>query len=281
MRVLGLPEFLHHPKRTLVMGVINVTPDSFSDGGESLVTEGAVLRGIQMIRDGVDIIDIGGESTRPGAPRISPEEEKARVLPVLRALSDYDTVLSIDTMRAEVAEEAIAAGASIVNDVSGGLADADMPRLIADVRVPYVVMHWRGFSDSMQKLAIYEATAKEIRHELADRVEKLTKAGVDIDQIILDPGLGFAKEPDHNWDVLQEIESFEKLKRPLLVGASRKRFLGALLNDGERDRDVKGREAATVAVTTMLAERKVWGVRVHNVRDSRDAIEVVTRWGKK
>ena len=281
MRVLGLPEFLHHPKRTLVMGVINVTPDSFSDGGESLVTESAVLRGIQMIRDGVDIIDIGGESTRPGAPRISPEEEKARVLPVLRALSDYDTVLSIDTMRAEVAEEAIAAGASIVNDVSGGLADADMPRLIADVRVPYVVMHWRGFSDSMQKLAIYEATAKEIRHELADRVEKLTKAGVDIDQIILDPGLGFAKEPDHNWDVLQEIESFEKLKRPLLVGASRKRFLGALLNDGERDRDVKGREAATVAVTTMLAERKVWGVRVHNVRDSRDAIEVVTRWGKK
>ena len=281
MRVLGLPEFLHHPKRTLVMGVINVTPDSFSDGGESLVTESAVLRGIQMIRDGVDIIDIGGESTRPGAPRISPEEEKARVLPVLRALSDYDTVLSIDTMRAEVAEEAIAAGASIVNDVSGGLADADMPRLIADVRVPYVVMHWRGFSDSMQKLAIYEATAKEIRHELADRVEKLTKAGVDIDQIILDPGLGFAKEPDHNWDVLQEIESFEKLKRPLLVGASRKRFLGTLLNDGERDRDVKGREAATVAVTTMLAERKVWGVRVHNVRDSRDAIEVVTRWGKK
>ncbi|MEI6250256.1 MAG: dihydropteroate synthase [Actinomycetes bacterium] len=281
MRVLGLPEFLHHPKRTLVMGVINVTPDSFSDGGESLVTEGAVLRGIQMIRDGVDIIDIGGESTRPGAPRISPEEEKARVLPVLRALSDYDTVLSIDTMRAEVAEEAIAAGASIVNDVSGGLADADMPRLIADVRVPYVVMHWRGFSDSMQKLAIYEATAKEIRHELADRVEKLTKAGVDIDQIILDPGLGFAKEPDHNWDVLQEIESFEKLKRPLLVGASRKRFLGTLLNDGERDRDVKEREAATIAVTTMLAERKVWGVRVHNVRDSRDAIEVVTRWGKK
>lgn len=281
MRVLGLPEFLHHPKRTLVMGVINVTPDSFSDGGESLLTEGAVLRGIQMIRDGVDIIDIGGESTRPGAPRISPEEEKARVLPVLRALSDYDTVLSIDTMRAEVAEEAIAAGASIVNDVSGGLADADMPRLIADVRVPYVVMHWRGFSDSMQKLAIYEATAKEIRHELADRVEKLTKAGVDIDQIILDPGLGFAKEPDHNWDVLQEIESFEKLKRPLLVGASRKRFLGALLNDGERDRDVKEREAATIAVTTMLAERKVWGVRVHNVRDSRDAIEVVTRWGKK
>ena len=234
-----------------------------------------------MIRDGVDIIDIGGESTRPGAPRISPEEEKARVLPVLRTLSDYDTVLSIDTMRAEVAEEAIAAGASIVNDVSGGLADADMPRLIADVRVPYVVMHWRGFSDSMQKLAIYEATAKEIRHELADRVEKLTKAGVDIDQIILDPGLGFAKEPDHNWDVLQEIESFEKLKRPLLVGASRKRFLGTLLNDGERDRDVKEREAATIAVTTMLAERKVWGVRVHNVRDSRDAIEVVTRWGKK
>jgi len=281
MRVLGLPEFLHHPKRTLVMGVINVTPDSFSDGGESLVTESAVLRGLQMIRDGVDIIDIGGESTRPGAPRISPEEEKARVLPVLRALSDYDTVLSIDTMRAEVAEEAIAAGASIVNDVSGGLADAEMPRLIADVRVPYVVMHWRGFSDSMQKLAIYEATAKEIRHELADRVEKLTKAGVDIDQIILDPGLGFAKEPDHNWDILQEIESFEKLKRPLLVGASRKRFLGALLNDGERDRDVKEREAATVAVTTMLAERKVWGVRVHKVRDSRDAIEVVTRWGKK
>ena len=281
MRVLGLPEFLHKPKRTLVMGIINVTPDSFSDGGENAGTESAVMRGIQMIREGVDIIDIGGESTRPGASRISPEEEKARVLPVLRALADYDTVLSIDTMRAEVAEEAIAAGASIVNDVSGGLADSDMPRLIADVRVPYVVMHWRGFSDSMQKLAVYEVTAKEVRHELAERIEKLTKAGVEIDQIILDPGLGFAKEPDHNWDVLQAIESFEKLKRPLLVGASRKRFLGILLNDGEGDRDVKEREAATIAVTTMLAERKVWGVRVHNVRDSRDAIEVVKRWGKK
>ena len=281
MRVLGLPEFLHKPKRTLVMGIINVTPDSFSDGGENAATESAVMRGIQMIHEGVDIIDIGGESTRPGASRISPEEEKARVLPVLRALADYDTVLSIDTMRAEVAEEAIAAGASIVNDVSGGLADSDMPRLIADVRVPYVVMHWRGFSDSMQKLAVYEVTAKEVRHELAERIEKLTKAGVEIDQIILDPGLGFAKEPDHNWDVLQAIESFEKLKRPLLVGASRKRFLGTLLNDGEGDRDVKEREAATIAVTTMLAERKVWGVRVHNVRDSRDAIEVVTRWGKK
>lgn len=281
MRVLGLPEFLHKPKRTLVMGIINVTPDSFSDGGENAGTESAVMRGIQMIREGVDIIDIGGESTRPGASRISPEEEKARVLPVLRALADYDTVLSIDTMRAEVAEEAIAAGASIVNDVSGGLADSDMPRLIADVRVPYVVMHWRGFSDSMQKLAVYEVTAKEVRHELAERIEKLTKAGVEIDQIILDPGLGFAKEPDHNWDVLQAIESFEKLKRPLLVGASRKRFLGRLLNDGEGDRDVKEREAATIAVTTMLAERKVWGVRVHNVRDSRDAIEVVKRWGKK
>ena len=281
MRVLGLPEFLHKPKRTLVMGIINVTPDSFSDGGENAGTESAVMRGIQMIREGVDIIDIGGESTRPGASRISPEEEKARVLPVLRALADYDTVLSIDTMRAEVAEEAIAAGASIVNDVSGGLADSDMPRLIADVRVPYVVMHWRGFSDSMQKLAVYEVTAKEVRHELAERIEKLNKAGVEIDQIILDPGLGFAKEPDHNWDVLQAIESFEKLKRPLLVGASRKRFLGRLLNDGEGDRDVKEREAATIAVTTMLAERKVWGVRVHNVRDSRDAIEVVKRWGKK
>ena len=281
MRVLGLPEFLHKPKRTLVMGIINVTPDSFSDGGENAGTESAVMRGIQMIREGVDIIDIGGESTRPGASRISPEEEKARVLPVLRALADYDTVLSIDTMRAEVAEEAIAAGASIVNDVSGGLADSDMPRLIADVRVPYVVMHWRGFSDSMQKLAVYEVTAKEVRHELAERIEKLTKAGVEIDQIILDPGLGFAKEPDHNWDVLQAIESFEKLKRPLLVGASRKRFLGRLLNDGEGDRDVKEREAATIAVTTMLAERKVWGVRVHNVRDSRDAIEEVKRWGKK
>ncbi|PHX75835.1 MAG: dihydropteroate synthase [Actinobacteria bacterium] len=281
MRVLGLPEFLHKPKRTLVMGIINVTPDSFSDGGENAGTESAVMRGIQMIRECVDIIDIGGESTRPGASRISPEEEKARVLPVLRALADYDTVLSIDTMRAEVAEEAIAAGASIVNDVSGGLADSDMPRLIADVRVPYVVMHWRGFSDSMQKLAVYEVTAKEVRRELAERIEKLTKAGVEIDQIILDPGLGFAKEPDHNWDVLQAIESFEKLKRPLLVGASRKRFLGRLLNEGEGDRDVKEREAATIAVTTMLAERKVWGVRVHNVRDSRDAIEVVTRWGKK
>ena len=274
MKVLGLPSNLVHQKRTLVMGVINVTSDSFSDGGDNLDIEVAIASGLRMIQDGADIIDIGGESTRPGAERTSYEEETARVLPVIRALSDSAAIISVDTMRARVAAEAVEAGAHIVNDVSGGLADPAMAEFIAAARIPYVVMHWRGHSDEMSQHATYKKVTKEVRKELSQRIEDLVHRGVDFEQIILDPGLGFAKEPEHNWTLLHEIEELEKLERPLLVGHSRKRFLGELLND----RPAKAREYATVAVTSLLAERKIWGVRVHDVRSNRDAIETVSRW---
>jgi dihydropteroate synthase len=274
MKVLGLPSNLVHQKRTLVMGVINVTSDSFSDGGDNLDIEVAIASGLRMIQDGADIIDIGGESTRPGAERTSHEEETARVLPVIRALSHSAAIISVDTMRARVAAEAVEAGAHIVNDVSGGLADPAMAEFIAAARIPYVVMHWRGHSDEMSQHATYKKVTKEVRKELSQRIEDLVRRGVDFEQIILDPGLGFAKEPEHNWTLLHEIEELEKLERPLLVGHSRKRFLGELLND----RPAKAREYATVAVTSLLAERKIWGVRVHDVRSNRDAIETVSRW---
>lgn len=274
MKVLGLPSNLVHQKRTLVMGVINVTSDSFSDGGDNLDIEVAIASGLRMIQDGADIIDIGGESTRPGAERTSYEEETARVLPVIRALSHSAAIISVDTMRARVAAEAVEAGAHIVNDVSGGLADPAMAEFIAAARIPYVVMHWRGHSDEMSQHATYKKVTKEVRKELSQRIEDLVRRGVDFEQIILDPGLGFAKEPEHNWTLLHEIEELEKLERPLLVGHSRKRFLGELLND----RPAKAREYATVAVTSLLAERKIWGVRVHDVRSNRDAIETVSRW---
>ena len=256
------------------MGVINVTSDSFSDGGDNLDIEVAIASGLRMIQDGADIIDIGGESTRPGAERTSHEEETARVLPVIRALSHSAAIISVDTMRARVAAEAVEAGAHIVNDVSGGLADPSMAEFIAAARIPYVVMHWRGHSDEMSQHATYKKVTKEVRKELSQRIEDLVRRGVDFEQIILDPGLGFAKEPEHNWTLLHEIEELEKLERPLLVGHSRKRFLGELLND----RPAKAREYATVAVTSLLAERKIWGVRVHDVRSNRDAIETVSRW---
>ena len=274
MKVLGLPANLVHQKRTLVMGVINVTSDSFSDGGDNLDIEVAIAAGLRMIQDGADIIDIGGESTRPGAERTNHEEEAARVLPVIRALSHSAAIISVDTMRARVAAEAVEAGAHIVNDVSGGLADPAMAEFIAAARIPYVVMHWRGHSDEMSQHATYKKVTKEVRKELSQRIEDLVHRGVDFEQIILDPGLGFAKEPEHNWTLLHEIEELEKLERPLLVGHSRKRFLGELLND----RPAKAREYATVAVTSLLAERKIWGVRVHDVRSNRDAIETVSRW---
>jgi len=274
MKVLGLPSNLVHQKRTLVMGVINVTSDSFSDGGDNLDIEVAIASGLRMIQDGADIIDIGGESTRPGAERTNHEEETARVLPVIRALSHSPAIISVDTMRARVAAEAVEAGAHIVNDVSGGLADPAMAEFIAEARIPYVVMHWRGHSDEMSQHATYKKVTKEVRKELSQRIEDLVRRGVDFEQIILDPGLGFAKEPEHNWTLLHEIEELEKLERPLLVGHSRKRFLGELLND----RPAKAREYATVAVTSLLAERKIWGVRVHDVRSNRDAIETVSRW---
>jgi dihydropteroate synthase len=227
--------------------------------------------------EGADIIDVGGESTRPGAERVSETEELKRVIPVIKELVKDGAVVSVDTMRAEVAKEAIAVGATYINDVSGGRADEKMATVIAsNPKVQYIVMHWRGHSKNMQEQAIYKDVVKEVKEELDERVSSLLKAGVSNEQIILDPGIGFAKESEHNWQILQNIDRIQLLGYPLLVGVSRKRFLGELINA----KDPNDREAATIALTTELARLKVWGVRTHAVKAHQDAISVIERMRK-
>jgi len=250
-----------------VMGILNITPDSFADGGKYLSKTDAITQGRRLIAEGADIIDIGGESTRPGAERVSEEMELERVIPVVTELVKDGAVISVDTMRAEVAKQGIAAGATYINDVSGGLADEKMAKLIAsNSKVQYIAMHWRGHSKEMQKQAVYENVVTEVKDELDDRVTSLLKAGVSPEQIILDPGIGFAKD----------IERFQMLGYPLLVGVSRKRFLGELVNANEPDK----REAATIALTAELARVKVWAVRTHAVKAHQDAISVIERLHK-
>jgi len=268
--VSGLP----HLGRCRVMGVINVTPDSFSDGGAFEDADSAVKHGLQLLAAGSDMLDVGGESTRPGAQRVSPEEEQLRVLPVIRALAETGAVVSIDTMRASTAEAALHAGARIINDVSGGLADADLPRVAAAAGVPYVVMHWRGHSAGMQQQAVYADVVREVHDELAARVDAVVAAGVSIEQIIVDPGIGFAKTAEHNWALLAHLETLLSLGRPVLVGASRKSFLGKLLADGDEPRPVVERDDATAAVSALAAAAGAWGVRVHDSRASADAVRV-------
>lgn len=263
--------------RTLVMGILNITPDSFADGGKYLSKEDAITQGRRLIAEGADIIDVGGESTRPGANRVTEEEELARVIPVITELVKDGAIISVDTMRSAVATAAIKAGALYVNDVSGGLADEKMAKLIANnPKIQYIVMHWRGHSKDMQKQAVYTDVVKEVMDELDERVSLLLKSGVLAEQIILDPGIGFAKESDHNWKILQSIERLQLLGYPLLIGASRKRFLGELLNTSDTD----SREAATIALTTELARLKIWGVRTHTVKSHQDAISVIERLRK-
>lgn len=260
---------------TLVMGILNVTPDSFADGGRHLALEDAIARGAKMMEEGVDIIDVGGESTRPGAERIDEEVEKARVLPVIKELIAMGATVSSDTMRASVAREAISLGVKYLNDVSGGLADPKMAELLAGNRhIQYIAMHWRGHSKEMNSLARYEDVVRDVRRELAERTEVLVSEGIDPDQIIIDPGLGFAKEAVDNWALLRELERISLLGFPVLVGASRKRFLGELLDGATPD----DRESASVAITTLLARMGIWGVRTHSVRAHKDAIKVVERW---
>ncbi|HEX4655627.1 MAG TPA: dihydropteroate synthase [Mycobacteriales bacterium] len=258
------------------MGVINVTPDSFSDGGEFAEVDRAVEHGLALLEDGADILDVGGESTRPGADRVDEREEWRRVAPVVAQLAAAGAIVSIDTMRASTAAAALAAGAAIVNDVSGGQADAGLPRLVAEAGVPYVVMHWRGHSDRMQQHAGYEDVVTEVRDELLRRLDDVVAAGVAPEQVILDPGLGFAKRGEHNWALLAHLDAFVALGRPLLVGASRKSFLGDLLGDGD-PRPVTARDDATAALTVVAAQAGAWGVRVHTVRPSVDAVRVVAR----
>jgi dihydropteroate synthase len=259
----------------LVWGVLNVTPDSFSDGGLFDSVDRAVEQAAVMGAQGADVIDVGGESTRPGAQRITPEEECDRVLPVVRELSGAGMTVSIDTMRAPVAEAAVQAGASIVNDVSGGRADETMHQVVARLDVPYVIMHWRGHSDQMDELARYHDPVAQVCEELQEQVDKAVDAGVNESALILDPGIGFAKNTEHNWEVLRGLDRLGNLGFPMLVGPSRKRFLGALLaDDSGTMRETAGRDVATSVMSALLAEWGVWGVRVHDVQGTVDAIKV-------
>lgn len=274
----GLPQRLLNSEHPLVFGVLNVTPDSFSDGGRYVGVSAAIDAGLQMIGCGADVIDVGGESTRPGATRITTAEERERVLPVIAGLVAHGVPVSIDTMRAEVAGAAVAAGAALVNDVSGGQADPEMLDAIAALDVPYVVMHWRGHSDQMDSLAEYGDVGTQVRAELLSRVEACTAAGIDNRRLIIDPGIGFAKTAEHNWRLLNELPKFVELGYPVLLGASRKRFLGALLAANGTPRDVLDREAATIAVSALAATNGVWAVRVHEVRGNADAVRVAVAW---
>ncbi len=264
-------------QRTLVMGILNVTPDSFADGGRHFDFEAAINRAKEMISEGVDIIDVGGESTRPGAERVSEEVERDRVIPVITELAELGVTLSIDTTRSTIAQGAIGAGATIINDVSGGLADPKMAALIAsNPAVQYVVMHWRGHAKDMAKAATYKSVVSDVKNELDDRVIALTKAGISPEQIILDPGIGFAKTAEHNWELLKNIDRLNLLGFPILVGASRKRFLGELLGANSAD----DRDSASVALTALMAKVGVWGVRTHSVKPHRDAIAVIEEMRK-
>lgn len=268
-------------ERPLLMGVVNVTPDSFSDGGRWADTEAAVAHGLALLDQGADLLDVGGESTRPGATRPLVAEELDRVVPVIERLVAAGAAVSVDTMRHEVAEAALAAGAVMVNDVSGGLADAEVLAVVAERGAAYVAMHWRAHSDTMQQHAEYADVVAEVRDELAERVDAALAAGVARDRLVLDPGLGFAKTAAHNWQLLGRLDALEVLGVPLLVGSSRKSFLGTLLaDDAGAPRPVDQREDAGVALTTLAALQGVWGVRVHEVRGSRDACRVARQWSR-
>ena len=248
----------------LIMGILNVTPDSFADGGRHNDFDAAVARGIEMIAEGVDIIDIGGESTRPGADRVSEAEEIARTIPVIVELAKHGVKISIDTMRASTAEAAIKAGASIINDVSGGLADPQMLQTAARLKVPYIAMHWRGQSKDMNSKAIYSDVVIDVISELQERITAALDAGIEVGNLIIDPGLGFAKDAEHNWEIIDSIDSFVDLGYPVLIGASRKRFLGGNSPDE--------REQATIDLTKRLATTGVWAVRVHSVKPHKEVL---------
>ena len=276
----GLPENLRNFDRTLVMGVLNVTPDSFSDGGRFDDTEIAISHALQMIEDGADIIDVGGESTRPGSERISVQVELDRVLPVIAGLVDSGVAISIDTMRAEVARAAIDAGACVINDVSGGKSDPEMLSYVSTLTVPYILMHWRGPSNIMNTLTDYSDVVADVTAEISKQVEVAVAAGIARERIAIDPGIGFAKTVDQNWPILKHLDVLEGLGLPILMGASRKKFLGELLAKAGVPRDSDERESATTAISTLMAARGLWAVRVHDVKPTRDAIAVIDRIAK-
>ena len=263
--------------RTLVMGILNVTPDSFSDGGRNATADTAIAAGLRMFYAGADIIDVGGESTRPGAEDVSPEEEQQRVIPVIQALVKAGALVSIDTTHAATAVAAVEAGAAIINDISGLSIEPEMAELVAASRVPYILTHRRGDARTMNSLAEYKDVAGEVVAELAGVRDKLYAAGVSQDQIIVDPGLGFAKNDAQNWELLQNLDQLDSLGHRVLVGASRKRFLGTLLTVAGKSAAPGERDGATAAITAISAYRGAWAVRVHDVGPSLDAVKVAAR----
>lgn len=270
-RVAGLPTW----DRCAVMGVVNVTPDSFSDGGHWFNTTAAVKHGLDLVAEGADLVDVGGESTRPGATRVDEAEELKRVIPVVRGLAAEGVTVSVDTMRASVAERSLAAGAALVNDVSGGLADPTMLPAVAAAGAPFVVMHWRGFLAGGNVKGVYEDVVSEVVDELHARVEAVIDAGVAADRIVVDPGLGFSKDPEHDLALLAHLDRLHALGHPLLVAASRKRFLGHVLADPKgAPPPARERDAATAAVSAIAAQHGAWAVRVHEVRATADAVRV-------
>jgi dihydropteroate synthase len=268
--------------RVQVMGVVNVTDDSFSDGGRYLDADRAVEHGLALAADGAAIIDVGGESTRPGAVRIDPGVETARVVPVVKELAAQGITVSIDTMHAGVARAALENGAHMVNDVSGGRADAAMTDLLVEANVPWVLMHWRPVSaDRPHDVPHYHDVVAEVRAELLTSVEDAVDAGMDPAKLIIDPGLGFAKTGQHNWALLHALPELVATGIPVLVGASRKRFLGTLLAGPNGEvRPPDGRETATAVISALSAIHGAWGVRVHDVRASVDALRVVDAWNR-
>jgi dihydropteroate synthase len=270
---------LAEQRRTAVMGVVNVTPDSFSDGGLWWEPAAAIAHGLELHEQGADLLEVGGESTRPGAERPSLQEETRRVLPVVGALVAAGCTVSVDTMRASVASAALAAGAVMVNDVSGGLADPQMLPLVAEHAVPYVCMHWRGPSATMQQRATYTNVVEEVRAELAARIQAVFAAGVEPGNLVVDPGLGFAKTSEQNWTLLNRLDRFLDLGQPLLLAASRKAFLGKLLADERTGapRPARRRDHASAALSAIGAHAGVWCVRVHDVASSYDAVRVAAR----
>lgn len=270
-RVAGLPTW----DRCAVMGVVNVTPDSFSDGGRWFDTTTAVKHGLDLVTEGADLVDVGGESTRPGATRVDEAEELKRVIPVVRGLASEGVTISVDTMRASVAEQALAAGAALVNDVSGGLADPEMIPVVAAAGAPFVVMHWRGFLAGGTIRGTYDDIVSEVVDELHARVEAVLEGGIAPDRIVVDPGLGFSKEADHDLTLLAHLDRLRDLGHPLLVAASRKRFLGRVLAGPEgAPPPARERDAATAAVSALAAHQGAWAVRVHEVRATADVVRV-------
>ncbi|MEV8090521.1 dihydropteroate synthase [Streptomyces nigra] len=271
-RVAGLPQW----DRCAVMGVVNVTPDSFSDGGRWFDTTSAVKHGLALVEEGADLVDVGGESTRPGATRVDEDEELRRVIPVVRGLAAEGVTISVDTMRASVAEQALAAGAALVNDVSGGQADPAMIPVVADAGAPFVVMHWRGFLEGGNVRGVYADVVSEVVDEIRARVDAVLAGGIAPDRVVVDPGLGFSKDAEHDLVLLSHLDRLHTLGHPVLVAASRKRFLGRVLAGPEGEPPpARERDAATAAVSALAAHAGAWAVRVHEVRATADAVRVV------